>query len=53
MQLLMGALFGILGVLFADPILAVLKVTLMDLSREHAEVEGEGPEIVGTEPVPG
>jgi predicted PurR-regulated permease PerM len=29
----MGALFGILGVLFADPILATLKVVLVDLSR--------------------
>lgn len=46
MQLLMGALFGILGVLFADPILATLKVTLMDLSRERAEEEGEKPEKV-------
>lgn len=32
-QLLMGALFGILGVLFADPILAALKVMLVDLSE--------------------
>lgn len=32
MQLLMGALFGILGVLFADPILATLKVVLIELS---------------------
>ena len=46
MQLLMGALFGILGVLFADPILATLKVTLMDLSRERAEEEGEKPKKV-------
>ena len=50
MQLLMGALFGILGVLFADPILAALKVTLMDLSRDHAKEAGEGPELVGDEP---
>jgi len=50
MQLLMGALFGILGVLFADPILAALKVTLMDLSRDHAAEEGEGPEIVDPKP---
>ena len=35
MQLLMAALFGILGVLFADPILATLKVVLVDLSRQH------------------
>jgi predicted PurR-regulated permease PerM len=45
MQLLMGALFGILGVLFADPILATLKVVLVDLSKQQAEraavVDGE------------
>lgn len=36
MQLLMGALFGILGLLFADPILAALKVSLVELSRQRA-----------------
>ena len=41
MQLLMGALFGILGVLFADPILATLKVVLVDLSQQQAAKEGE------------
>jgi predicted PurR-regulated permease PerM len=46
MQLLMGALFGILGVLFADPVLATLKVVLVDLSRKHAEEEGMSPEVV-------
>jgi predicted PurR-regulated permease PerM len=46
MQLLMGALFGILGVLFADPILATLKVALVDLSNRQAEAEGEGPKVV-------
>jgi predicted PurR-regulated permease PerM len=46
MQLLMGALFGILGVLFADTILATLKVTLVDLSQKHAAEEGEAPEVV-------
>ena len=46
MQLLMAALFGILGVLFADPILATLKVVLVDLSRQHAEEEGEGPALL-------
>ncbi|HEY6047882.1 MAG TPA: AI-2E family transporter, partial [Sphingomicrobium sp.] len=45
MQLLMGALFGILGVLFADPILASLKVILVDLSRQHEAEEGEHPEV--------
>ena len=46
MQLLMGALFGILGVLFADPILATLKVTLVELSRhrqEEAATEAQSP----------
>src|SRR6476661_4528076 len=46
MQLLMGALLGILGVLFADPILATLKVVLVDLSNQQAAREGEGPEVV-------
>src|SRR5690348_12509144 len=46
MQLLMAALFGILGVLFADPILATLKVVLVDLSRQHAAEEEEGSGIV-------
>ena len=46
MQLLMGALFGILGVLFADPILATLKVVLVDVSNRHAVREAEEPEVV-------
>ena len=46
MQLLMAALFGILGVLFADPILATLKVVLVDLSRQQAREEQEGPQLV-------
>jgi len=46
MQLLMGALFGILGVLFADPILATLKVVLVDVSRQQEAREGEAPEVV-------
>jgi predicted PurR-regulated permease PerM len=46
MQLLMGALFGILGVLFADPILATLKVVLVDLSRRQAAEERESPGVV-------
>ena len=46
MQLLMAALFGILGVLFADPILATLKVVLVDLSRQHAAEERSGPAMV-------
>ena len=46
MQLLMGALFGILGVLFADPILATLKVSLVELSRvrqQEAAAEAQSP----------
>jgi len=46
MQLLMGALFGILGVLFADPVLATLKVVLVDLSRREAAKKGEGAKVV-------
>ena len=49
MQLLMAALFGILGVLFADPILATLKVVLVDLSHREAEREGEPPKVVDGE----
>jgi len=45
MQLLMGALFGILGVLFADPILATLKVVLVDLSNQQAAEEDEPARI--------
>ena len=46
MQLLMGALFGVLGILFADPILASLKVVLVDLSHQHEEKHGGEPELV-------
>jgi len=45
MQLLMAALFGVLGVLFADPILATLKVVLVDLSRQHAAKDDEEPDV--------
>ena len=48
MQLLMGALFGILGVLFADPILATIKVVLVDLSKQQAAKEDEAPEVVAS-----
>ena len=50
MQLLMAALFGILGLLFADPILATLKVVLVDLSHRQAREENEGPQFVAPEP---
>jgi predicted PurR-regulated permease PerM len=48
MQLLMGALFGILGVLFADPILATIKVVLVDLSRRQEALEQAEPEVVAS-----
>jgi predicted PurR-regulated permease PerM len=44
MQLLMGALFGILGVLFADPILATLKVGLVEMTRQRAAEAAEAAE---------
>ena len=47
MQLMMGALFGIVGLLLADTILATLKVGLTELSRMRA---GEPPTEPG-EPV--
>ncbi|HVL78910.1 MAG TPA: AI-2E family transporter [Sphingomicrobium sp.] len=43
MQLLMGAMFGILGVLFADPILAALKVTLVELSKLRGGEQSPDP----------
>jgi len=46
MQLLMGALFGVLGILFADPILATLKVVLVDVSQDHSRKDAEGAEVV-------
>ena len=46
-QLIMGALFGILGLLLADPVLATLKVSLQELSRMRA---GEQPTAPG-EPI--
>lgn len=42
-QLLMGALFGILGVLFADPILATLKVILVEVSEQDDEAVVKPP----------
>jgi predicted PurR-regulated permease PerM len=45
-QLIFGALFGFLGLLLADSILATLKVTLEALSKLRAAREGEQPEVV-------
>jgi predicted PurR-regulated permease PerM len=41
-QLIFGALFGFLGILLADSILASLKITLQELSRPRAQGGGEG-----------
>jgi len=38
-QLIFGALFGILGLLLADPIVATIKVTLQELSRSRKAAE--------------
>jgi hypothetical protein len=35
-------------VLFADPILATLKVVLVDLSKQQAAKEGEEPKIIAS-----
>ena len=43
MQVLMGALFGVLGILFADPLLATLKTILVDLSEHRSKSPGETP----------
>jgi predicted PurR-regulated permease PerM len=40
-QLLFGALFGLLGLMFADPIVAMLKVGLQRGSKQAAENAGE------------
>ena len=45
-QLIFGALFGFLGLLLADSILAALKVTLQELSKYRADDEGELPKGV-------
>jgi predicted PurR-regulated permease PerM len=42
-QLIFGALFGFLGILLADSILATLKVTLQELSRLRGREDGESP----------
>ena len=44
-QLLFGALFGLLGVLLADSILATIKVTLQELSKYRAADAGETHEV--------
>jgi predicted PurR-regulated permease PerM len=39
-------LFGFLGLLLADSILATLKVTLQELSTGRAQDAGEQPQVV-------
>ena len=45
-QLLFGALFGFLGLLLADSMLASLKVALQELSNYPVDDEGELPKVV-------
>ena len=42
-QLLFGALFGFLGLLLADPIVATIKTTLEDLSKQKGLKKGPPP----------
>lgn len=52
-QLLFGALFGILGLLLADPILAAIKVTLQKLSEPKiAEAEPDQLRVTARRPAP-
>jgi predicted PurR-regulated permease PerM len=46
-QLILGALFGFLGLLLADSILATIKVTLQEISKIRSSDEGESAQIVG------
>ena len=43
-QLLFGALFGFLGLLLADPIVATIKTTLEDLSKQKGLKKGPPPQ---------
>ena len=47
-QLLFGALFGVLGLLLADPILASIKVTLEKLSEERPPSASATPSPAAT-----
>jgi len=40
-QLLFGALFGLMGLALADPIVAMIKAALEERSRENAAAAGE------------
>ncbi|HEX9965568.1 MAG TPA: AI-2E family transporter [Allosphingosinicella sp.] len=42
-QLLFGALFGLMGLMLADPIVAMIKVALEQKSKDDEEDEGEAP----------
>lgn len=46
-QLIMGILFGILGLFLADPLLAMIKV-LLERRAEEAEIEAEPEDRIGT-----
>ena len=42
-QLIFGALFGIMGLFLADPIVATVKTALEDLSRREAKPARKAP----------
>ncbi|HVM38881.1 MAG TPA: AI-2E family transporter [Sphingomicrobium sp.] len=48
-QIIFGALFGFLGLMLADSILAAIKVTLEQLSRFRSADDGEKPQIVSAD----
>ena len=51
-QLILGALFGFLGLLLADSILAAIKVTLQEISKQRSMEAGEPPQVVGAAGAP-
>jgi predicted PurR-regulated permease PerM len=50
-QLLFGALFGLMGLMLADPIVAMIKVALEQKSKDDEE-DGDGDSAPGTAPRP-
>lgn len=50
-QLLFGALFGLMGLMLADPIIAMIKVALEEKSRDDEE-DDDGPRKAGAGPRP-
>jgi predicted PurR-regulated permease PerM len=51
-QIIMGALFGILGLALADPIVATIKVALERRSSRTARIAQSGPDRASSAPTP-